>query len=104
MSSIDNRRLSVHFRLLRVVCLALCCLAGLVARAQSPARTVHVFVALADNKNQGIVPVSAKLGNGDDAEHNLYWGAAYGVKTYFARSSDWQLLSSRQRPKPEILE
>src|SRR5438552_773277 len=33
--------------------------------AQSQPRTVHVFVALADNKNQGIVPVAAILGNGD---------------------------------------
>jgi len=34
-----------------------------------------VFVALADNFNQGIVPVSAKLGNGDNPKTNLYWGA-----------------------------
>ena len=46
-------------------------------------RTVHVFVALADNEHQGIVPVPAKLGNGEDPEHNLYWGSAYGVKTFF---------------------
>ncbi|HKF20143.1 MAG TPA: hypothetical protein VKE93_01165 [Candidatus Angelobacter sp.] len=73
--------------------------------AQSPSqRTVHVFVALADNVNQGIVPVPPKLGKGDDPEHNLYWGAAAGVKTFFARSTDWQLISQRQRPKPEVLE
>jgi hypothetical protein len=30
--------------------------------AQSQPRTIHVFVALADNKNQGIVPVAAILG------------------------------------------
>jgi hypothetical protein len=72
--------------------------------AQTPPRVVHVFVALADNVNQGIVPVPAKLGNGQDPDHNLYWGAAGGVKTYFARSKDWQLLAHRQRPKPEILE
>src|SRR5256885_8961765 len=39
--------------------------------AQSQPRTVHVFVALADNKNQGIVPVAAILGNGEDPQHNL---------------------------------
>jgi hypothetical protein len=71
---------------------------------QSSPRTVHVFVALADNVNQGIVPVPTKLGKGDDAEHNLYWGAAGGVKTFFARSGDWQLIAKGQRPKPEILE
>jgi len=76
---------------------------GLAAQSPSP-RTVHVFVALADNVNQGIVPVPAKLGKGDDPEHNLYWGAAAGVKTFFARSPDWRLVSERQKPKPEILE
>ena len=45
-------------------------------QAQRPARLVHVFVALADNAHQGIVPVPAALGNGDDAAQNLYWGAA----------------------------
>ncbi len=73
-------------------------------RSQEAARTVHVFVALADNVNQGIVPVPAKLGNGADPEHNLYWGAAGGVKTFFARSREWQLVLQQQRPKPGILE
>lgn len=63
-----------------------------------------MFVALADNVNQGIVPVPAKLGNGQDPDHNLYWGAAGGVKTFFSRSAEWQLLAQRQKPKPEILE
>jgi hypothetical protein len=72
--------------------------------AQASPRTVHVFVALADNINQGIVPVAKILGNGEDALHNLYWGSAYGVKTFFSRSADWQLLSSGGKPKDEILE
>ena len=72
--------------------------------AQTVPRAVHVFVALADNVNQGIVPVAATLGNGDDPARNLYWGSAYGVKTYFARSTDWQLLSCGHQPKPEVLE
>ena len=70
----------------------------------SPRRTIHVFVSLADNQNQGIVPVPAQLGNGLDATHNLYWGAAAGVKTFFARSPDWALLICREKPKPEVLE
>jgi hypothetical protein len=49
----------------------------------------HVFVALCDNVNQGIVPVAPSLGNGDDPERNLYWGAAFGVKTFFSKSRDW---------------
>jgi hypothetical protein len=75
-----------------------------ILRAQGPPRTIHVFVALADNKNQGIVPVAAILGNGEDPQHNLYWGAAYGVKTYFSRSADWRLVASYLKPRPEVLE
>lgn len=75
------------------------------SRAQGPSkRTVHVFVALADNQNQGIVPVPAQLGNGLDPAHNLYWGAAAGVKTFFARSSDWTVLNCGEKAKPEVLE
>jgi hypothetical protein len=53
-------------------------------------QVIHVFVALCDNVNQGIVPVAPSLGNGDDAQRNLYWGAAFGVKTFFDKSKDWQ--------------
>ena len=60
------------------------------ASAQSPPRVVHVFVALADNAHQGIVPVPAALGNGDDPNKNLYWGAAFGVRTFFRKSAEWQ--------------
>jgi hypothetical protein len=65
---------------------------------------IHVFVALADNVNQGIVPVSATLGNGDNAATNLYWGAAFGIRTFFSRNKDWQLLSVTQNPSANILE
>jgi len=65
--------------------------------------TIHVFVALADNKNQGIVPVAAILGNGDDPQHNLYWGSAYSVKTFFSRSAEWRLVASYVKPRPEVL-
>jgi hypothetical protein len=67
-------------------------------------RTIHVFVALADNQHQGIVPVAPVLGNGEDGEHNLYWGSAYGVKTFFSRSAEWVRLACDQNPKPAILE
>ncbi len=76
-----------------------------VASAQDSAlRSVHVFVALADNQSQGIIPVPAKLGNGEDPEHNLYWGSAYGVKTFFARSSEWERVACGEKPKAEVLE
>ncbi|MCB1053708.1 MAG: hypothetical protein H6510_02745 [Acidobacteria bacterium] len=48
-------------------------------------RVVHVLVPLCDNANQGIVPVSASLGNGRDLRNNLYWGALYGMKTHLLR-------------------
>src|SRR5215510_8669695 len=65
---------------------------------------IHVFVALADNVNQGIVPVSASLGNGDNAATNLYWGAAFGVRTFFSRNKDWELISVVPNPSARILE
>ena len=67
-------------------------------------RSVHVFVALADNEHQGIVPVPSRLGNGLDPDHNLYWGASAGVKTFFARSTDWVMLGCKKKPKAEVLE
>jgi len=93
----------------RFLAVALLCAAVVTAWAQAHGqeaglRTVHVFVALADNQHQGIVPVPAKLGNGEDAARNLYWGSAYGVKTIFSRSADWARISCGQKPQPEILE
>src|ERR1700747_3695872 len=93
-----------RLELLRPVILAVLLVVGLPALAQTPPRTVHVFVALADNVNQGIVPVPAKLGNGEDAEHNLYWGSAFGVKTFFSRSADWTRISCEAGPKVEVLQ
>jgi hypothetical protein len=67
-------------------------------------RVAHVFVALADNANQGIIPVPAKLGNGRDPANNLYWGAAFGVKSYFRTSPGWQLIQCSAGPKPSVME
>jgi hypothetical protein len=72
--------------------------------AQAAPRVVHVFVALADNQHQGIVPVPAAIGNGDDPARNLYWGAGGGVKTFFARSREWQVISCTNLPHPPVLE
>lgn len=71
---------------------------------QNSGKLIHVLVALCDNQFQGIVPVPAKIGNGDDPASNLYWGAAYGVKTFFKRAGDWKLIASIQNPTGEILE
>lgn len=54
--------------------------------------TIHVKVALCDNQYQGIVPVPAKIGNGRDPAQNLYWGCAFGVRSFFRNSKEWELL------------
>lgn len=64
-------------------------------------KTIHIFVALCDNKYQGIVPVPAKIGNGQDPANNLYWGCGYGVKTYFKNSPEWKLIKAY--PKDSIV-
>ncbi|MEM9339964.1 MAG: hypothetical protein AAGA66_14600 [Bacteroidota bacterium] len=69
------------------------------------ARTIHVYVALCDNRFQGIVPVPKNLGNGKVPRTNLYWGAAYGLKSYFEhKTDDWELLKSMDSDNPMILE
>ncbi len=66
-------------------------------------RVVHVFVALCDNRNQGIAPVPAALGNGQDPASNLYWGAQFGADTFFRRSEHWQPLAVEGRPARPLL-
>jgi len=75
-----------------------------VPSAFAAPRSIRVFVALADNTYQGIVPVPRQLGNGDDPDRNLYWGSAYGVRTFFTHSADWKLISRQSHPAPAILE
>ena len=62
-------------------------------------------MALCDNEHQGIVKVPPALGNGKDPANNLYWGAMYGVKTFFAKSPHWALVKGcAQASRPHILE
>lgn len=70
--------------------------------ANETARIIHVFVALCDNEHQGIVPVSAQLGNGSDPKNNLYWGAMYGVKTFFQQSENWRTIQCGQHIYPVL--
>lgn len=63
-------------------------------------RTIHVFVALCDNQNQGIVPVPAKIGNGQDPDNNLYWGCGFGIRSYFKKSKEWKFVESRKMEAP----
>jgi len=67
-------------------------------------RMAYVVVALCDNVHQGIVPVAPSIGNGDDADKNLYWGARFGVRTHFNASRDWQLVSDVRDLSPKVLE
>lgn len=62
----------------------------IISNFDSDYKTIHIFVALCDNENQGIVPVPSHLGNGSDLRGNLYWGSAYGIRTYFRRSDEWK--------------
>lgn len=55
-------------------------------------RTAHILVALCDNKYQGIIPVPAAIGNGEDFNNNLYWGCSYGIRSYFKASKNWTLV------------
>jgi hypothetical protein len=76
-----------------------------IAMNDSGIKTIHVFVALCDNKYQGIVPVPPAIGNGQDPKNNLYWGAGYGVKSFFLnKNSDWKLVFSEKNTGNNILE
>lgn len=77
---------------------------ALAASAPAAPRVVHVVVALCDNLYQGIVPVPLAIGNGQNPATNLYWGAAYGIKTFFSRQPEWVLVGRQSGPAPRVLE
>src|SRR5258705_1608138 len=74
------------------------------ATVHNTSQVIHVFVALCDNINQGIVPVPPSLGNGDDPVRNLYWGAGFGVKTFFSKEKNWSLVAKIPNPRSAVLE
>jgi len=74
------------------------------AKIQNPGKVVHVLVALCDNENQGIVPVPAFLGDGENPQKNLYWGAAFGVRTFFSKSANWQKIAEFENPQENVLQ
>lgn len=74
-----------------------------IAAHAEPVR-LQVFIALADNRTQGIIPVPAKIGNGDDADANLYWGCSEALKPVLRASADWKLTRTDKNPTPEVLE
>lgn len=87
---------------MKLLCLLITCCIAITSFAAT--QTIHVFVALCDNEHQGIVKVPAQLGNGKDPAKNLHWGAMYGVKTFFKKDADWELLKTYTNPEKHILE
>ena len=75
-----------------------------LAFSQKSQRVIHTYVALCDNENQGIVPVPKTIGNGQDPARNLYWGAAFGIKTFIKKSSQWKLIRAETNTEAPILE
>lgn len=69
----------------------------LIHATEQKHRSIHIFVALCDNEFQGIVPVPAKIGNGQDPQNNLYWGCGFGIKTFFKKSSEWKLIRTQKK-------
>lgn len=70
---------------------------------QAAPKEIRVFIALCDNKTQGIVPVGAKIGNGDDADANLYWGCSDGFGSLFSKSKQWKVTESEKDVSEVIL-
>ena len=46
----------------------------------------------------------AALGNGDDLGRNLYWDAAFGVRTLFKESAEWKEVATVRNPNSGVLE
>jgi hypothetical protein len=66
-------------------------------------KTIGVFVALADPKHTGIEALPESIGNGDNAETNLYWGNDEGLKGVFDRSRKWKLVDRNETPQSDVV-
>ena len=87
---------------LLLIVLCSVCVAGPRAFA-SDERTVGVYVALADNVYQGIVPVPKAVGDGDDPDHNLYWGCSEGFMGVFGKCPSWKKEPAGDAASKEVL-
>ena len=76
----------------------------LIHAASAAPRKVAVFVALCDNATQGIVPVPAKIGDGDKPDANLYWGCTDGFSGCFKASKAWKLQKKETPEDKRIFE
>ena len=59
----------------------------------------HVTVVLCTNRSK-----QTDLCDENKARTNLYWGAQYGVKTYFSRQKNWQRITTARPQNTPILE
>lgn len=100
----NRKRAESNLIMLKKIMLIFSMLAGFAPIAEAKERTIHVLVALADNLHQGIVPVPAAIGNGQDPKNNLYWGARFGIKSFFNRQKEWRLVLEEKNPEGPILE
>jgi hypothetical protein len=91
---------------LRSICLfsVLFCVVLTPCVEAMPNTHIYVIVSLVDNVSQGIEPVPAKIGDGNNPNSNLYWGAAYGVKTFLSKANGWRKLGCEKNINETILE
>ncbi|MFD0894696.1 hypothetical protein KBB96_05240 [Luteolibacter ambystomatis] len=67
-------------------------------------KRVAVFVALCDNATQGIIPVSAKIGDGNKPDDNLYWGCSESVPACLKASAAWKQVRKETPADSRILD
>lgn len=72
--------------------------------AAAEPKKVAVFVALCDNASQGIIPVPARIGDGNKPEDNLYWGCTEALPPCLRASRCWKLLKKETPDDKRILE
>jgi hypothetical protein len=63
--------------------------------------TITVHVALCDSRLSKVP--NPNQGRGDSPKDNLYWGAMFGVETFFARESEWTLVYAGAGRDPHVL-
>ena len=61
-------------------------------------------MALADNAHQGIVPVPAPLGNGENAAKNLHWARLSAFEPISEKPGEWKELAHQANLSAYILE
>lgn len=75
-----------------------------VAIAGAGPKRVAVFVALCDNATQGIIPVPAKIGDGNKPADNLYWGCSDGLPSCLKTSRNWKQVKTETPADTRILQ